>query len=308
MADLTQILTQFQTTTPISQSLGAIQSAPPVKTVIQNSTQNATIINQYQYLSENPKYYLSMNVGDYSRTTGAQSFTAPTISTSTGIIMPLPKNILDHYQVNYAKSPLGAVLGEGTEQFLQTQKAASSVVDSTIAAIGGGLAGVVAGTVNAILPVGAAGYAPNQFLTIMLQGPEYKQFQLSWDLSPRNVGESNRLNIILNFLKNSAAPGITLGGLYFTFPQIFQLAYWPNPQYLIKFKPAVLVDVNVSYSPTGAPAFFRGSTQLGTDQSGNPLSGPTHIGLSLTFLELEFWLKGEWRNTNSFIDVENPSS
>src|SRR5262249_6682050 len=145
----------------------------------------------------------------------------------------------------------------------------------------------------------ATSYSPNQFLTVLLEGPRYKRFQMQWLLSPRNPTESKNLNLILNRLRNAASPSLAANNLLFKFPKIFQLVLQPNSQYVVKFKPAVVENIVIEYTAAGAPSFFR--------PGNDGISAPTHIGLTLALLELEFWLAGNFQDNNDPLDVHRQS-
>ena len=158
-------------------------------------------------------------------------------------------------------------------------------------AIFGGFASSLGAAANALTggnPTDAAyaafGVAPNQFLTVMLKGPQYKKHEFSWKLSPRNEQESEAVRKIILTLNNAIAPGVT--GAYFTFPKVFEIKFNPNENVLYKFKPAVIESMSVNYAPSGAPAFYRRT------------NAPDSVELRLQFLELEFWLTGQFSGSS----------
>jgi hypothetical protein len=127
----------------------------------------------------------------------------------------------------------------------------------------------------------ALGVAPNQFLTVLLKGPAYKKHDFTWTLSPRNRAESENIRQIIYFLKGAMlVRRPTLG--FFLPPKIFTPKFNKNDNYLYKFKPCVLENLSVNYSPSGAPAFY---SQTGA---------PDAVELKLSFLEIEFWFSEDY--------------
>lgn len=289
---------------------GTNVSSDPNQT-IDNSIASTAGYNYFSYLSTIPKYYMTLGISQYSRTS------ATTVSSTTNvqgtIIMPLPSKIMDQHGVSYSETELGSLVGylagqaqKGWNEYKNTGDllaAAGTTKDEVlktkgdafeslgIATLGGGSLG------NAFSSV--TGYSPNQFLTVLLKGPSYKKHNFHWLLSPRNAQESQNLNNIINLLNNSMAPAMSTNALWFSFPKIFSIAFMPNSQYLMKFKPAVLTDFIVDYTAGGGPSFYR---------SGNDgLNAPTVVDLRMVFHELEFWTAGNFSLNNNPTDVENTS-
>lgn len=266
----------------------------PPGTTIPGVLDSSVGVSQLQYLTFNPKYFMVIYIGDIQR---SSLITVNTVNITDAIILPLPERLQDHHGINYQESPLGVFLGGGLNSYYQSDFAAA--LGATATAVGQ----FVAGGANSPLTGGIqtlTNYAPNQFLTILLQGPQYKKHSFTWNFSPRNFGEADRLRKIINKLHNSAAPNIVQSLPLFKFPKVFQIAFMPNSKFLYKFKTAVLRDISIDYSGNG-PSFHR-SGDGSTDGSGN---APTNIIMKLDFWELAFWISGNWTDSNDPIDVNN---
>jgi hypothetical protein len=248
----------------------------------------AATVNSMTYLASQPKYYFQLWIGDYSR---GSAFTTTTIDTKDGITLPLPSNIVDNHGVQYDQSPLGVFIGTGLNEYLKTTKSATDLIG---AAITSSIPGSIGGPLSTV-----TGYSPNQFLTILLRGPQYKTHSFNWNLAPRNAIEARNLKNIIRKLHNSAAPSVVEAGFLFKFPKIFQLAFMPNSQYLLKFKPAVLTGITVDYTSGGAPSFLRALN----DPASGGVNPPSHVALSMKFLELEFWLQNDFSDSADPFDV-----
>ena len=307
----------------------AIYSASPIDpaSVIKNNIQALSSITSTDYLDQRPKYYMSITYGDY--TSRQNLFQLGAVDYNYKITLPLPSILVDNQSVAWDRTPLGvtglaidaamsATSGQGENQVktnnslgeagylgATTAANAGAAVAGYFAGKAGGKgaagalagAGAASGALN--IGLGLAGYSPNQFLTILLRGPKYKEFSFDWEFSPKTENESKRLNTILTNLKNASAPSLALGGALFAFPKIFQLSFIPNSKYLFKFKPAVLEDIIVDYAGGGAPAFNR---EISTDAG---LNAPAEFRVKMKFLELEFWLNGQYNETYDPLDTHS---
>ena len=277
-----------------------------------------------------PKYRMAMFVSDYSR----QSLTTiGRLNLIGSLALPLPTQLTDGNHVDYGESSLG-VFGAAAQPILEanpglmksikssTQNLINSGPNLSADQIGGAVTGtfnqltgnsntvynsIVGGLANLFTTnsetagniLGVLGYSPNQFLTILLKGPQYKRHQFLWKFSPRNATESRNLRLIIQSLNNWKAPGLTLGGALFTFPKIFSIAILPNSSFMYKFKPAVLEDITIDYMGSGTPAFYRASPETGG------LNAPESVSISMSFIELEYWMSGDYMNVNADGSADN---
>lgn len=292
------------------------RSDPPID-VVEASIRQLTTTNMYAFPADTPKYYMEFNISEYQRFgDGGDMFQVAKLDTISQVILPLAQNLVDVHPVAFDQTPIGAFMGNALQALApnmrdiknkMTAEGTPSEVMSNIsdaakqingknavaagAAVGAELLGSNAKTL-ATNVAGLAGYSPNQFLTILLRGPEYKRHEFRWLFSPRNDSESEALRNILIVMNNAASPGTAFGGALFTFPNVFRIAFRPNAKYLYKFKPAVLETIAVDVTGGGFPSFFRGG-----DATDN-LNAPTTIAVTMKFLELEFWLKGDYTSDN----------
>ncbi len=269
-------------------------SVTAAQQTISNAASTATSTRVYEMIDD-PKYYLNVSAYDYNRT-GVMTL-ATTIITDN-IFLPLPQQMVDTHHVNYSQEELG-LLGAGA---LGALTATPGIMNSSLASLSAQVdsgqtadaAGGILGrsTIQAASSFGPtrsiaqgamayAGVAPNQFLTILLKGPSYKKYTFNITISPRNLQQSNRLRDLIKFFNNSMAPSLRGGNLFFGFPKVFKLKMMPNEEYMYKFKPAVLENFSINYTPGGMPAFYKSGA-------------PEAVTMSLSFLELEFWTSGQF--------------
>jgi hypothetical protein len=270
----------------------------------------ATAASTLMYPHDTPKYYMHFGIYEYDR----PSFTAvgsfnPWKGGSNEILMPLSESLQDNLEEKWEDKPIPWVIG-GAAELLQGLKAdPGKVVKDALAGaqqiaadalnnpfgsgttLGAGLTRL-AGTADATLgtslgpAVGAKfGFAPNQFVTVLFIGPEYKQHMFSWNLSPRDPDESRTLNRIINVFKKSMSPTLRFGGLVWGYPCVYRILFRPNNELLYKFKPMCLKEFRVNWAPAGRPSFYREEIK---DRGGFPEG----VNITATFLEMEYWHQG----------------
>ncbi len=256
--------------------------------------------NNVYYPLEIPKYYLRLEVSNYSR---ASLLRLGTLVTIGNIILPLPHVLIDAHNVSYDAKPFGPGVGAfltarggpgRPDNVLSASQPIERQFQELGVAFGGAAQSILGSLVGTILNPAQAflGIAPNRFLTVLLEGPAYKEFTLTWRFSPKTEQESEALRIIRRDLNNYMSPGLGVGGLVFRFPKIFKISIMPNSKYMYKFKPAVIKGFHCNYTPGGQAAFYK--ARPGTDN----LPAPEGIDMALTFLELEYWLEGDYNDSN----------
>ena len=130
------------------------------------------------------------------------------------------------------------------------------------------------------------GYTPNQQKTVVLAQPEFKQHSFEWKFAPRNKNESIIIQKILHSMRRAMTPPLGVKGLVFGYPRIFVISFSPSPQFLYKFKPCVLRNMQVDYmGGQPIPAFYS-----------DGMDKPEALKVRLTFLEIEYWIR---ENLNS---------
>lgn len=280
------------------------------------SMDEATKNDILQFPTDPGKYIFRMTVHEYSRE--SLNAVGQLKQTKQTILLPLPGDLTDFNQVSFEPTNIGAFVGApiemiakgisgpktpdiATESIGQRLGDAGKKVMEALGAVGGVTLGSlqqVGGPLGSAVDAGTAltGYSPNQFLTILMRGPQYKRHKFRWHLQPKNFQESQIINKMLIDLKNHSAPGLLPGGAIFSWPMIFQCAFMPNSQYLFKFKPAVMESIVVDYAGGGMPAFYAGATD----------NAPESVKVEMSFLELEFWLTGDYKNNNDPLDIRVP--
>lgn len=264
-----------------------------------------------------PKYWFMITVMDFQGYSGfgGSPGSVQVAGTPLGHIrLPIPRGLDDVQDVQYTETPMGPALG-GAYNAYQSGAGADGITEATtlgwavnnpdsaaiaagtaLGGLFGGTGAVVGGAIGAAVPAGslvqgagaAFGIAVNQFYTILLQGPKYKSYTLSFDLAPRTAQESTNIRDIITILRRTAAPEITGPfGMFWEFPDIVECNFMPQntagiDTYMYRFKPAVLTSVAARYNPNQSVGFYAGT------------GAPEAITLTLSFTELEYWLRPDF--------------
>ena len=224
------------------------------------------------------------------------------------ISLPMPRNITDTTGVQYGEASLnpieavglagGSALLQGDVDALKNAFTATtgkgnfdqSTQEAIAAALSGTAIGALGGNVNANQVISrASGQILNPNLELLFQGVGLRVFPLQFQFFPRNTQEGTMVMNILRAFKTEMAPSRTskegnANGVFIRTPSIFQLTYMkgkkPHP-FLNRFLPAVLSDMKINYTASGAHSTFYDGT-------------PTHIRLDLQFKELNPLFKEDY--------------
>jgi hypothetical protein len=145
------------------------------------------------------------------------------------------------------------------------------------------------------------GSAPNPNPSVAFEGPNLREFQLTWTFFPRSEAESTNIHRIVTILKRTSLPrnSISKSGAILDYPDMCQLNFFPwdknpdasNPWFwnnntsIIKIKKCVMNNVSVDYNASNIPGFFAGTGK------------PVAIRLSIGFSEIEYMLSNDWGET-----------
>lgn len=285
--------------TPVQSPVTQADYANSSKKITEQNLENISGITSLRFPKDIGRYYLKIEVKKYDRNissmavggfgTGGASISKATHTLNTdGIIyLPLPQDIRDMNSVNYSEEGIidtSALVGSVSSGFAdsftaRTNKFFASNPKLGMAAAAAEKIGGAVASATAKAGMAAAGVAPNQFLTILLKGPQYKKHSFTWKLYPKNAGESEEIRKIVQVLREQMRTNVSMQGFVFEFPRVFQLSFAPeHSQYMFEFKPAVIEAMSVNYTPSGSPSLY------------NSTGAPDGIELTINFIELEYWL------------------
>jgi hypothetical protein len=276
------------------------------------------------------KYYCRLMIGDYKRPT---PFKTGNWNIKKRINLPLPDILQDNTSVKYngvelesvgdfingnvgsgflgvgyrgvgsgisglASGSAGAAAGAITEMF----KGSSQLSDVIGGAVSRGVANAFPADKIQTAFEQIVGAAPNPNPSVAFQGPNLREFQLTWTFFPRSETESNNIQNIIGVLKRASLPrnSIAGSGAILDYPDMCQLNFfpwddatetpsdgtspwfWNNEKSIIKIKKCVMNNVSVDYNSSNIPGFFAGSEK------------PVAIRLSIGFSEIEYMLANDW--------------
>ena len=127
----------------------------------------------------------------------------------------------------------------------------------------------------------STGQILNNNLELLFQGVNLRTFPFSVTFSPRNYEETERVRLIIRYLKQSMSAktgtgGGSASGIFLKSPDVFSLRYMHNGgdhPFLNSFKLCALTGMNVNYTSAGTYASYSDGT-------------PVNIRLNMTFKEL----------------------
>ena len=201
--------------------------------------------------------------------------------------LPLPQGMTDEYSVQYDQNFAYTDFLKGIASIAPTSSTAGIFSAVRIAARG----------------IGAAtGVSLNTFKSVTLSAPNFREFTFSWKLSPKNFAESQIIQKMVFAFKRGMSPDRQIG-FVFRFPQIYSMYFTPNSSFLYKFKPAVLKQISVNYAGGNPYASFY------KPQGGNPANTPPEsVIISMQFLELEYWIKEDFKPNGDTPDFAIPTN
>lgn len=210
-------------------------------------------------------------------------------SSSVVIVLPLPANLSETFAVEYATPALGPVVGAAAEGIIAGARnaGASGVAAAVMKGVTNIPAAAEAGALGALKKMSGAGetaanigsmalgVAPNPHLAVLFTNIGLRSHKFSYKFAPRSAAELARLKSIIFNLKQKMLPGLDKsGGMLFSFPDVVDIKFVTGKAkapYVIKR--CVMESLDVNYSPTGSPAFFK---------TGDPVM----VEISMSFKEM----------------------
>jgi hypothetical protein len=296
----------------------------PTQTIARN--RNGGRFGQLQYPADGGTHGVYIMFKEYSYRQGSISG----VNETGSIALPLPENIVDSLSINSRAGELGVIGGAvadiisgGGNQMIQgllqgALSAGEGVVDITKDLLGGDTSGVTgsistsasyanymarAGLTSLSPEVGSAisaatGTAVNPHATVTFEGVALKNFDLRWQLAPKNRDEANEIANIIRTIKNKILPryqpiagggGSVSRGLlkYPHFADIYFVGI--DPRKIFRFKRSMVNTFTVDYSPQGN-VFIKGGAG----------SVPAFVNISMGFVEAEIWTAEDFEGGQDF--------
>ena len=125
-------------------------------------------------------------------------------------------------------------------------------------------------TVNDVFSA-ATGQILNPNTEVLYKGPKMRTFGLNFKMAPRNQNEANNIKSIIQAFKYATLP--KFGGKgdanvsFVTVPQIVDVSFMKGNTeipWVTQYKPAVITDLSISYTPDGAWATLPNGSPVAT--------------------------------------------
>jgi hypothetical protein len=176
---------------------------------------------------------------------------------------------------------------------------ALQAIVSGLDVLGQGIPGVDSQNLATLLQK-AQGFALNPQLQMIYRGTALRTFQLVFNFTPKNSGESQQINDIIDCFRFFSAPSLSNSNvssnnnqnMFLIPPSIFELSFNINgteSRYLPKYGDCILASVDVNHSPNGLAVFTDGSM--------------VQTQLTLSFKELDILTRD--KISKSFKDVKD---
>ena len=126
-----------------------------------------------------------------------------------------------------------------------------------------------------------SGMVVNPNLTVLFSGPSLRSFNFAFPLTPRSEAEAVRIRKIIRAFKRNSSPQRSSSSAFLKSPRIFLLKYifksnstaGTQHPFLNKFKPCMLTNFNVNYTPDNSYMTLRDGSM-------------TRYSIDLTFKEV----------------------
>ena len=194
---------------------------------------------------------------------------------SDSIVLPVPSNIIDSFNVNVNGTELGALgaaAAASSGQIMDTLAGSGTAAES-IAAIQNAVQQTGAGASMLLREIAegldtgvikgaevGSGIANNPHLALTFEGVALKQHSFSWTLAPESPTDSENLKNIIQKFKQSILPTYRGGTrAFFQYPKVADIFFLGSePGYLYFFKSCLVSNFDVNYAGAGEPAFLEG--------------------------------------------------
>jgi len=255
------------------------------------------------------KSWIELEFYSYER---GNAFSPGSISKANKVFLPLPKQLMEMFSVNYDSKDYGVVAGTAVQAMSgknpTMQKAAAMVQDAMVnratpeqgqevldnlqksiqdfgpdktqQLVFSKLQDFATSALASTGQEGLAGLAdqlagaiPNPHATVFFKGVNLRTFTWNWHLAPRSATEAEVLSKILNLIKKATLP--KADGAILRYPNLVIPKIGGQNAIAMNFKKAMIGDLGIDYAPD-AQAYH---------EDGAPVS----INLSITFKETEIY-------------------
>ena len=206
----------------------------------------------------------------------------------SSIALPIPSNLADTFSMRVLPTELGSVgnatrdivsmAGEGNLTAMGVFETAKSALAGQGTRIAAASLDSLTGTNTAKAIEVATGMVVNPRIALAFEGVDLKSHTFTWTLAPRSAAESDKLRKIIQQIKKSALPTFNNSfgqKVFLNYPNVVDVSFLGTTDgFMYYFKRAMISQVEVNYSGSGAPAFVEGGK-------------PAVVGLTLSMTEID---------------------
>ena len=200
------------------------------------------------------------------------------------VILPMPGGLRDNNAQDWGSGSLNPLQAVGAQLAMAAFKGGNEVgglLQNVANDVGSSDMEDTARTLITDQVVGAGGQLIkrqgaliNPNVELLFNNPMLREFNFSFNLSPRNPKEAQTIRQIIRTFKQSSAPRRTIKGYFLRTPLIYQISYINNAFNLNRFKECAMTSFQTDYTPNGNYSTFRDGTM-------------TQYKISMTFQELD---------------------
>ncbi len=287
------------------------------------------------------QYYCTISLGEYSR---PEPFAETKWKVDEMLVLPLPSELRDDTNVDYANVPLmsvgdlinakgpvdigtgvvaaalrfsGNILSGGAGMLANAGVGAAlgrfsqGTADTMGAAAEGGVAALFPPDQVTSAVQQATGLAPNPNPSVAFQGPILREFTFTWMLTPRNNKEAQRIKKLVATLKKRALPSTwaTSSAAVLRFPYMCQLNFYPwdrnpNTQWGWNSDNSIIRIKKCVMQAVNVSYNPSNSPAFYYDKK-NGKQSPVATQITINFRELEYLLASDWSGA-SIAEVPEP--
>ena len=186
------------------------------------------------------------------------------------VTLPMPGGLKDLNRQSWGNAEMNPVQAVGAQLALaafNSADAAGSLLKNVAGDMGSAgmddaaqklIAGQITGSGGQLIKRSGALINPN--VELLFDKPMLREFNFTFNLSPRNPQEAQTVKQIIRTFKQASAPRRTVKGYFLRTPLIYQIEYINNAYNLNRFKECALTSFSTDYTPNGNYSTFSDGT------------------------------------------------
>lgn len=251
----------------------------PNPTIAQARAPKGTL--RYPYDVDKSPYYTMLRFRAFKRQEPTQRPQEEDLGT---IMLPLPGELMESYNVTYGQPALGAMglaikdMGETSSvesnaAAVKARMADGKFIEDAAVTSAQQIIGSLSQGADAAMSL-VIGNAPNPHMRSIFENVPLRLFSYTWKIAPRTPDEGRSIRQIVNTIRKHSLPRDNNGGLRLSFPDELYIDFiGKHADFLPKIRKCVVTSVSLNHARNGTPSFFHDGT-------------PTHMELALQIQEV----------------------